>query len=290
MSVTAVNIVNKRAWRDQKGDYRTWTYRVTFSAAPTDPGDALDATDGVISIPDIGDNYPYDSTLKVRKVGEAAMLDGTSLLWEVPVEFSDVSDSDSGGGATQDQDPLARPAETTWGFAVYEKVVERDINGDAVRNSAGDVNDPPVVDEVYRLQVTIERNVASHDPADAWAKINTTNSTAMTISGVDIMAKQALMKDYGAVAAYENGVSFVRQRFVIEFAPDFRKEVLDQGYYGLLVNLRVPILDGNFEPVTRPHFLDGSGHISDVEVYLYFETKEPVNWSALNLPTNFPDT
>jgi hypothetical protein len=280
-TVLSVDVVQRRAWNNFAGRYRSITYQVIYDTQPTDIQDALTAT----GIPTLGALYTSGSTITAKQIGPAQEVDGNPAVIIVPVEFNDEFDFQE-----QDENPLIRPADINWGSVYYERAFEVDANGDAVLNSAGDPFDPPPTQPVVRLQCTIERNVATHNPTTAFAYINTVNNGNVTIAGVSVTAGQALMVDFSATSQREAGTVYARQRFVIEFAPSFVREILDAGYYQLTGGDKLPILDDNGDPFTEPQLLDGSGEVTTTPTFLAFDAHTATNFGTLALPTKFPDT
>lgn len=298
MAVIDVQRVSMRGEMTEDGTRATDTYRVTFDAMPVDINAALTASHGGTSIPSIADRLASDLTMVVRRIGPAEIdgQDSERLYVAVPVEYSDYA-SDQSGQETEDPNPLLRPADITWRFQTVERVAEKDINDVPIQNRAGDAFDPPLMETDYLLVCEIRRNVASHSPADALAKMNTTNDASVTIAGVTVGAGQALMREYSAERAYENGVTFARQTFEILFSESFDREVANVGYYfidGSDGDKRKRFLDDEGRPDDIPRFIQqGAGSGDDaagVANYLTFQTKESSTWSSLNLPTTFPDS
>lgn len=295
MAVSTVQIINKTGYNDDKGKHRTWTYRVIFDAIPSDPADALTANDGVTAIPAVGDYYPGSLTIRCKKVGEATQDSNSRLVFTIPVEFTDDTESTDFESLLV-ENPIDRPPDIQFGFITYTVPVESDINGEPIRNSAGDEFVPGLEETEHRMTCTISRNLATWDGSSRYDYMDTLNSGAITIAGVAVGAKQALIKDISATAQNENGVAFVRETIVIEFNDDYTRHVLDQGMYSFDgyeagvgdVKERIKL---NGEDVTEPQLLDGAGKklaAGAAPVYLDFETKEATNWGALNLPTTFP--
>ena len=206
------------------------------------------------------------------------------LRKDVTAEYSNKIDSGSGSGSVN-PDPLLRPADITWGFNTYTKVVDIDTSGDPVTNSAGDLFDPPPEDEIYRLKVSISQNEASFNPATAWQLIDTTNNAPITIAGAPVVANQALLQHMGATAQYENGVSYAKVNYEIELSPDFTLYLLDIGFYEIATaNTKTKNKDDAMREVTEPFLLNGSGvklATGGTPQFLPFTIKESVSWAGL---------
>lgn len=288
MAVTSVAKIEYTASQDTTAARRREVYQVVFDAIPTDIADALVASAGGVTIPAVGAVYTGSTWIKCKKVGEVQKTD-SRLVYLVPVEYDDTLDS-----SVTTTNPLARPASIDWGFIVIEKVRDKDNAGATIKNTAGDLFDPPIIDQEYRLVCDITRNVSSHSPADAFAKINTVNNATVTIAGVTVTANQALLTDYSAQAMYEGSTEYVQQHFAIEFAPTHDVVVGDMGYYYKDVsdgNKMKEFLDGEGKPSRIPLYLDSAGDNTAPRTprHLTWVIKSTSNFGSLGLPTTFPD-
>ena len=282
-TVQTVHLVQITAESGFEGSSRTATYRVIYDTQPDDPGSALSADDTTTAIPALGASFPGIALMTVRS--KSAQYDQHHpRMVHVVVNYSDVFDE-----LTEDPDPLARPADITWSTVQYDVPFEVDADDTAVLNSAGDPFDPPPTEPQYRLQCTIEKNVATHDPDDAFSFINTVNNGAITIAGVPVTAGQALLTEWRATSEREGDTAYVRVAFVIQFAASFDREILDRGFYFLDGTDKRAILDDDGEPFSEPQLLDGSGAVTDTPTFLEFAGKAQTNWATLGLPTTFPD-
>jgi len=106
------------------------------------PGGGLDA-----------DFYAYLTNIHIESDSE----DG--LWWVATFTYSWYDANTLGGGP--DQNPLLMPIEVNWGWRDNELVVDRDIEGAVVKNTAGDPYDPPVKIVDPRMTMTVIRNEAS---------------------------------------------------------------------------------------------------------------------------------
>lgn len=295
MAVVSVNEIHERrsASADEQGNYRRRAFRVVCNAVSDGPSIAIQAS----GLPTVGDNFPGSTTIKCRSIGEPESPD--RLVYIFTFDYSDVSNSTS-GTATVDPNPLNRPADIEWGGTPYRVSVERDVETDEpFVNSAGDPYDTQLEEEQERPLCIIERNVSSHSVATANSLRNTVNSASITVAGETIGEREGLMKRISARAAYEGGVSYIRERIEIELAPSHVRQVLDRGYRirnvvsGPVFQMEATqITDSNGLPITTPALLNGSGGVlaaSGTPVYRAFNTKVATSWASLSLPTTFPD-
>lgn len=102
----------------------------------------------------------YSSDLPADQQREALTYDSAGL----PSEFPGATSGSGGGQATREPDPRDRPPQFEVDWEREMEVVERDINGDWITNSANDPFDPPVMAEVVYPVITITKNVAIDSP------------------------------------------------------------------------------------------------------------------------------
>jgi len=74
------------------------------------------------------------------------------------------------------EDPFDEPWEEDWGFARRTDVVDRDIAGDPIVNSAGQSYNPPVPREYYDNTLTIVRNQPFYNAFQARAFMDAVNA------------------------------------------------------------------------------------------------------------------
>lgn len=159
-------------------------------------------------------------------------------------------------------DPLDRRAKITWNSNQYTKVVHKDIDGDAIVNSAGDYFiDPAPEIEVSRWTATVTKNLATIpswilDYADA------VNSGDFEIGGITVLAKKARIVGLSiGDLQKERNTEFYPLSITMEFRKEgWRLSLLDQGYYKLNGSgLKIPCVTKDGIAVTAPVMLDGDG-------------------------------
>jgi len=179
-------------------------------------------------------------------------------VWEVTVEY--------GPQEPGDENPLNRPLEISWSFAQFTRVCDRDINGHALLNSAGDFFDPPPEIDDSRPVLTIVRNEASFDPAQAIDYQDAVNSDSF----LGFAAGTAKVMGISSSLQFESNIFFWKTSYEFQFRRDgWKLSVLDQGRYktnhkpipekdsggndmvGTHVSDPVP-LDGSGNPLTNP--------------------------------------
>jgi hypothetical protein len=204
-----------------------------------------------------------DFAARVKRV-TPTQDDDNPKLWKVQVEYStDVPD--------EDENPLNRPAEITWGFNHYRRQATEDIYGKPLLNSVGEHFDPlPMMDD-SRPTLTVVRNEASFNPSLAIAYQDAINSTPFLgfapgqakVIGISASSQVAQVNDQDFV--------YWRVQYDFEFCREGHlSRVLDQGRYrrhlpGIDLPLkanqipRVAISDAQGNPVTDPVPLNGAG-------------------------------
>jgi len=283
MVATSVNEKRdgKRAIHDEKGKKYTRVFLVVLDTVETDGAITARQAAGV---PRRGDLHDTDTSARVIVV-DPQQIDGSPLYWNVEVEYSTEYDSDSGGGVVA-ENPLDRPDEYSWGHFDRTVILDRDKNGAAITNSAGDVFDPPLEEDQSLPELTIIRNQLVYPPNTAFNYMNSVNNSSLTIKGATVAPRQVKMKQFSGQQNTENGVTYFRVTYRVQFNPaTWDRFVLDIGFNQLVAGVRVPILVKG-EPPTLPQLLSNGVALTaaaPVGVFLSFQASKELNWSILNL-------
>lgn len=206
--------------------------------------------------------HPENPLMTVRSV-DLAQTDGP-MVWEATVEYSSVP-YDQNDEDDEDTLPTAQAARIKWTTTQFTKPLTRDVDGNAIINSAGDYFDPPIEIDTSRWSIVVEKKVASI-PSYILDYANTINSSAITIDGVLIGAKKAKLSEISiSEKDTAQGEEFYTFTFRLEIANadevDWVVKVLDQGLHEVNAEgTKTPILiDG--EPAKQPVLLNGSGAV-----------------------------
>jgi len=181
------------------------------------------------------------------------------LRWDVDAEY-DTAPIDS---EDSPESPLARPAKIRWSTVKYQKVRERDRNGEAIVNSAGDYFDPPVVVDVCRPAATVSKNLAAV-PSSVLEYPDHINNGTWTLDGVTAEAGVAkLMTVSIGEEQIEADVIYRVFEYTVEFDPidNWKGKYLNQGFYYKDGSDRKRILDANSKPVVTPKLLSATGTV-----------------------------
>lgn len=189
----------------------------------------------------------------------------------------------------QEENPLSRRAKIRWNTAKYQKAIDRDVDGDAVVNSAGDYFDPPPQVDRSRWTATVQKNLAS---VPSWIidYTDAVNDSPFTFQGLSVGTRVAkIMSIEISDQQVENDIPFFVFGYTLEFRPEtWKLLVLDQGMRHIFGTDRFQILDDRSppRPVTSPVCLDGEGQKlaePDTEnaVFLEFDAYEEKDFSVL---------
>jgi hypothetical protein len=251
---------------------RTWAGRGGENAAPgssrrtrtflAKTNSKLDTEEAVLTsglVP-----VPYTSTLPENPFFlcvscRATQKSETPYAWDVEAEYSIEIDKDE-KEKQQYPNPLTRPPVISWDSQQYEKPVAKDINGDAVMNSANDPYDPPLMQDDARWVISIATN-AGVVPTFVLTLNNRVNDTAVTVDGVAFAAKTLKVQGLriGAVKE-ENGILFREVSYQLHYRSEtWNSKPLDAGFSELVSGDRREILldDGTKPSVPWP--LNGAG-------------------------------
>ncbi len=275
------------AIKSQRTYYRTWRVR-TDTAADT-VATVLDGFSTTASIT-LWTAFPgvvktYATSFDCEPVSE-----NDPFEWRVRVEYTYYEK-----GAASDN-PTSEYPVVSWGSMDIERVVEKDTSGNPLRNSAGDRYDPvPSQTESYQtLRVT--RNLLTTDANhfDPWIANdikNSVNTSAITLCGFTIEARDGLMIEFGADWQRREGWSFYTVTNIIAIKYDtWDRALLDVGFRYLVATKLTDIkIDG--QVVTTPKLLDGSGGVladGGTPVFRTVKTYKEKDWSVLSLPSALP--
>ena len=185
--------------------------------------------------------------------------------------------------------PLTQHWEVNWGFARFQKAITKDVNGNAIVNSAGDPFDPPIEVDDDRPQLTITRYESSYSPTTAKTYKDAVNSDVVTIDGVTFPAYTLKITSIAAQRVAVNGTWYWRVTYTIEYRPEtWRLQILDRGYRKKVVGgTQVQMFDASSGvPHSAPKLLDGSGGdlaAGAAPVFITADVFNPVAFAGLNL-------
>lgn len=296
-----VNLKHAYGTETRQGREYTEIYQVLDTSA--DPNMVMQRQgDG---LPGFGDNYPTDGfshviAIEPRRYERVNDAGTTKYKWAVEVRYAPRHKEPvpEESNVEPKADPTAENPVVSVGSAVRETVLEKDINGKAVDNSANDPFDPPVLEEEHDDLLSVTVNIAdgSFNMATTMAYKDTYNDAAITICKYAIPQYAGLMRDIQCQPLSRNGTNYWAVTYEIQVTRRDglwqKLEVLDQGYQYLDAadgNKKKDIENDQGQRVSRPQKLDGSGGIlasgADPK-FEEFETKSSADWSALSLPAS----
>lgn len=259
-------------------------YKSLYRVISDDPFESVQAVRAVV--PQRGTPYPSDPQAYAKKRSGSRASD-TRLVWEVTVDYEFNKDEPT-------STPLEDPVKYRWSSGIYTKAVIKDIDGEAIINSAGDYFDPPPEIEDVRWTVNIQANL-SVVPVDILDYAGAINSGSYTVDGVPVEAGKSRIigLDIGDVQERDD-IRFRTVTIVIEFRKDgFKLEELDQGYRKKndedppeLVDILIEDEDGNRNRPSAPVLLDGEGEIlenptPETAVYMEFDVYPELDFTIL---------
>ena len=224
--------------------------------------------------------------------GQPTVGDGYDYPWELPpvISFTDVrktevveraywhaTDPDLDGNDTDEQGLPTKP----------------------IINAAGDVFDPPIMQDKVNQVIHIEQNIHTLNPESVKEYKNTVNLTSIRIAGVPLAPLEGLIRGIGVQQLWTTGGdAYWNLTFEIEVDVETHvKRVLNAGFYyntipGSGSNTKIHALDDLGRDVREPiKLLDdgGDGRNSD-PVFLHFLTYFPKEWNQLPVPSDVKNT
>lgn len=126
--------------------------------------------------------------------------------------------------------PLSRPYEISWNYEHFQEVVEKDVNGGAILNTAGEYFDPPIERDASRPVLTITRNEAAFPTSLALSYANAINSDYF--SGAAAGTVKVFNISGSRVIEEFDGDEVIYWKMTYEFhyrADGWQRKVLSQG-------------------------------------------------------------
>lgn len=249
--------------------------------------DIPDATSNeILAIPDIPDlNSVYLIGTQASDIGalvskRRARQDADNpYVWEITVNY----DTKQPDPSKITENPLQKIPEVDWDFQRYSKPIVKDRHFNAIRNSAGDVYDPPAEKDATRVVLTITSNKADFNVVFALDFRDVVNRTSFL--GAD--PRQAKVMSLKAKRQSEKGLVYFAVTAVIEFHDEtFDLVLLDIGYNELIGGVRTPIREKDGTLIQTPMLLDGNGvrlAPNAQPVFNTFEVYEEQDFALLNI-------
>lgn len=205
-------------------------------------------------IPVIGNLFPSDLTAFCQRVS-ASQETFSPRVWIITASYSnkrEVTDN-----------PISDPTEITWDTEQFQRPAFKDRSGNAIVNSAGDPFDPPADRDDSRITVRLSRNMAV---VPDWILLvaDKLNSSPVTIDGISVGTEKAKIQKVSiGKKESRNDTQFRNVTTTIHLqTDDWQLSVLDQGFREKISGTKRKniINDEDFNPISSPALLDGSGN------------------------------
>jgi hypothetical protein len=223
----------------------------------------------------------FVQSIEARETGE--LLAGMGLLWHVTVQYDGVDPTQDGEA---DDNPLNKPVEWRYGTNRFERVVDKDVSGVAVLNTAGQPFDPPLVIDDSRPVIQATRNEATFSPAAAYAYKDVVNS-ATWFGGA---AKTWKCNAITAKREWHGTLEYYVVDYEFEYNPNtWQKVILNQGMCEKVSGALKAITTSDGTPISQPVPLASNGtkiaasSLPGSAVWLTFDVYPSVAFSVFNL-------
>lgn len=249
------------------------------------------ADDGTVAGSAAGLPTPYSahpndpaSLAKSMSVSQDAI---SPRRWTVTVEYSTTTQE-----REEEDNPLDEPVKRSWSCVKTTRIVDKDTDGNAVLNPAGDPYDPPIEIPRSLIKVKFVRNEPSFSGALIRAFVDKINSGPWGGAATG----NVRCDDISAEEAFKKGVSY----FVVsyEFTEDpqgWNPAPLAQGFRELQAlggdgEFPVKILGEDGKEIDKPVPLDADGHaippdeLPAAAVFETVEAYEVADFNDLELP------
>lgn len=282
--MSVVKVIRKPRRSGGINNRRLRTYSVDYEVETNDKDDgpAVVTQYLLANVADIGNAYGGAGS-ELTDLGtylQSWTVDCTTrdgLTWKATAEYGPLE--------PPNEDPLLESPDYDWDGVTFEEVVDQDVDGLAVVNSAGDYFDPPITRDANRSVLTVTRNESSFNPglADLYRDVVNSDTFAGAAPGTvkcsSIKGKWVPFPDLFAGGYWQ-------VTYVFHFKREgWNRVILDQGFRKLDGTTRKPILiDG--EPASSPVLLNGLGDEltpGNPPEFLEFEVYESAAFSVFNL-------
>lgn len=252
---------------------------------------ALLATTPTLSVPQKGNHYPGDDFLRVVK--RTVKTYQGPLVYEVTCSYL----HRWGERDESAEDPLIKKPEISWLSAVTNEPIDRDIEGYAIMNSAGEAFDPPITREVYDLVLRYVRNERNFNPRNASEYEGAINSDSF----LGLAEGMVMCTVFDGQKIYdETRGDYYQVTYEFQIRYDgWKRKIFDKGFGEYLGKNEdgspdwKEFLDENGHKLSEPAYLDGNGrrlpgetnlvHYLENAVKLEFDLYRKKPFSALKI-------
>lgn len=281
MGITSVTELPRRGGGVSEKNERTYSrlFQVT-STIPDESALVVAVAPGIV----IGDPYvtsggndPYAKCVGV----DVSQSSEDGYTWEATVNYGLLPEDET-------DDPKLQEPDVEWSYQQFERNIDRDADGKAIRNSANDPFQEAISRDDSRPVLSVSRNEATYNAVLAYQYRDAVNADVFgqafnftarpgTVKVTAINGKLQHDQFYG---------DYWRVTYVFTFDPaGFNAVVLDQGFReldddGELKNI---VIDG--VPISDPVLLDGKGkQLEEGEdaVFLDFQKYVELPFSVFN--------
>lgn len=240
------------------------------------------AASSAASLPAARQSHPYYWPARVKSISINPEGDDDKI-WLATVNYAtDVPDE-----SEHPENPLDAPPEIAWSFQQFQRVADKDTDGEPIINKANEQFDPlPEVDD-SRLVLSYSRNEASFPVNLAIQYMDAVNSD--TWNGVE--AGKVKCQSINATrqhVATEEGVQYywsVSYEFHFRY-DDWDLHILNQGYRTTLDGEYESASDSEGRPLNAPVLLDSDGQELTEgadPVFLDFEVYRRLPFATFNI-------
>ncbi len=283
MAVTGVANEDHRA-RSQKYNGTQWTATRAFRVQTTLRADDADTVSGASGLPAEGAAHPnpISAAMYAKEISYAPYESETAQMWLVTVNYTSERQLDP-------TDPALDEILISVTGEIYQKRVQKDRNGDAVLNSAGDpFLDPPATRDDAHLIFRIRANYLT---APSWflSHRNAVNNAPITIDGLAVGTGLAKVQRIEASEPKKRGsIQYKEVTLEVHVHEDgWKLDTLDSGLREKIDGESKHIINEiDKEEITESVALDGSGRRLDDpspfnSIFLDFDIYPEVNFSVL---------
>lgn len=242
-------------------------------------------------LPQRGSVYPGDvRALCKRRRPILRSQEQSRKIWDTTIEYSTKEEEED---EEDKQSPLNRPAKWSGSFQQFQAIADKDRDGKAILNTAGDAFDPPLTKDESRPVMTCVKNFAFLN-LSFWGEIaDSINKNAWGVFGPKQLKVMNVTWDY----AFDGPTLYFPTTFSFQINKDgWDEDVLNRGYRQIEAAGEEPkqiTVDADIGKVaiSEPALLDAAGKVipkaqlPQAAHYVSAKKYKLKDFSTFNIPT-----
>lgn len=282
----------KGSWDIKAGRKYTEIFEVISSVINDTAANVTSPATTGYALPTAGSVHPGDAGAIVVAIS-AVQNEGAPHVWRLEYTYDTHPDFPWGAQGqsptNQPQNPLTRLPIIERGFRTEKISVLRDLDNDALINSALQPYPDGVERDIDIVTIDITVCKADDDYSLLGGQQNITNQDTWTLRGVDFDPYTVRAFPPKVVGKWDNNISYFEWHWHLEVAPAcapyfgqfLYTYVLESGFYERIDGKLVAIKDKDGLQISKPHLLDNLGRKTTSPWYQPYRLTEKVDFTGL---------